>query len=452
MSLTVQIPLGTALNPLQILQSEYALVEIGAKFGVIQKSDLVWHPGMSTAPALRVFCGSEIRTLLMRRLQKVATSMEPGVVIKDFLHSPNTMVYRNLAFSPAPVSADTLNLWHGMTIHPQQGSWLTIQQYLEHILCSSDKNAYQYLRYYLAHMLQKPEEKPGVMIVMLGGQGIGKGTLEEILRKIFAATTLMVSDVDSVVGRFNSCLERAYVVFMDEALFKGDKKSTDRLKNFVTAKHIQIEAKHQPERSIESFHRFFAASNSQHFANTEYDDRRMFYLKVSEQFKGNHAYWKALYKAIHVGEVEAMVYELLTLNLNDFSPGNRPASKELLHQKIQSLPSFERFWFSALWDGEIYELRAFSNSCRHSEWQAGYFWKSKDILEVYEHKSRAERYHTKLNGRDVAETLRKICPSSKLSRKMENGDRASGYELPDLATARTEFAVYLGGAISWPKI
>jgi hypothetical protein len=178
----------------------------------------------------------------------------------------------------------------------------------------------------------------------------------------------------------------------------------------------------------------------------------MFYLKVSEQFKGNHAYWKALYKAIQVGEVEAMVYELLTLNLNDFSPGNRPASKELLHQKIQSLPSFERFWFSALWDGEIYELRAFSNSCRHSEWQAGYFWKSKDILEVFEYKSRAERYHTKLNGRDVAETLRKICPSSKLSRKMENGDRASGYELPDLATARTEFAVYLGGAISWPKI
>lgn len=452
MNTVISMPLGSTLNPLQILQSEYALLEIGGKFGVIQKSDLVWHSGMSTAPALRVFSGPEIKTLLMRRLQTVASSMDPGVVIKDFSHSPNTTVYRNLAFSPVPVATDTLNLWHGMTIQPQKGSWLTIQKYLEHGLCSSDKDAYQYLRYYLAHMLQKPEEKPGVMIVMLGGQGIGKGTLEVILRKIFAATTLMVSDVDSVVGRFNSCLERAYVVFMDEALFKGDRKSSDRLKNFVTAKHIQIEAKHQPERSIESFHRFFAASNSQHFANTEYDDRRMFYLKVSEQFKGNHQYWNELHKAIQAGEVEAMVYDLLALDLSNFVPGNKPASKELLHQKIQSLPSFERFWFSALWDGEIYELMAYSNSCRHIEWQAGYFWKSKDILEVYEHKSRAERYHTKLNGRDVAEALRKICPSATLRRRMENGDRANGYDLPELTTTRNEFEAYLGGAISWPDV
>jgi hypothetical protein len=452
MSAVINMPLGIALNSLQILQSEYALLEISGKYGVIQKSDLLWHPGMSSAPTLRVFYGTESRTLFVRRLQTIASTMEPGVVIKDFFQSPNTSVYRNLAFSPVAVAADTLNLWHGMTALPQKGTWTTLRQYIENVLCSSDKDAYQYFIHYLAHMFQKPEEKPGVMIVMLGGQGVGKGTLEIILRKIFAATTLMVSDVDSVVGRFNSCLERAYVVFMDEALFKGDKKSTDRLKNFVTAKHIQIEAKHQPERSIESFHRFFAASNSQHFANTEYDDRRMFYLKVSEQFKGNHEYWNALHKAIREGEVEAMVHDLLALDLTDFVPGNRPASKELLHQKIQSLPSFERFWFGALWDGETYELRAYSNSCSHSEWQADYFWKSKDILEVYEHKSRAERYHTKLNGRDVAEALRTICPTAKLSRRMENGDRANGYDLPDLATARTEFAAYLGGGISWPDV
>jgi hypothetical protein len=104
MSAVINMPLGVALNPLQILQSEYVLLEISGKYGVIQKSDLVWHPGMSTAPALRVFIGSEIKTLLMRRLQKVASSMDPGVVIKDFLHSPNTTIYRNLAFSPVPVA------------------------------------------------------------------------------------------------------------------------------------------------------------------------------------------------------------------------------------------------------------------------------------------------------------------------------------------------------------
>ena len=452
MSAVISMPLGVALNPLQILQSEYVLLEIGGKYGVIQKSDLVWHPGMSTAPALRVFIGSEIKTLLMRRLQTIASSIDPNVVIKDFLHSPNTTVYRNLAFSPIAVAADTLNLWHGMTTLPKQGTWIMLRQYMEHVLCSSDKDAYQYLIKYLAHMLQKPEEKPGIMIVMLGGQGIGKGTLEAILRKIFAATTLMVSDVDSVVGRFNSCLERAYIVFMDEALFKGDRKSSDRLKNFVTARHIQIEAKHQPERSIESFHRFFAASNSQHFANTEYDDRRFFFLKVSEQFKGNHAYWKNLYTAINAGEVEAMVHDLLAIDLTDFIPGNKPASKELLSQKIHSLPAFPRFWFDALWKAETYHMGSYPSIPIHDEWQAGYFWPTHEIDGAYEYKSRSERYHSKLNGRDIAEALRQICPSANGDRKMISNKRSSGYVLPDLSVARSEFEAYLGGSISWPEI
>jgi hypothetical protein len=452
MSAVINMPLGVALNPLQILQSEYVLLEISGKYGVIQKSDLVWHPGMSTAPALRVFIGSEIKTLLMRRLQTIASSIDPNVVIKDFLHSPNTTVYRNLAFSPLSVAADTLNLWHGMTAVPKQGIWTGLRQYMEHVLCSSDKDAYQYLIKYLAHMLQKPEEKPGVMIVMLGGQGIGKGTLEIILRKMFAATTLMVSDVDSVVGRFNSCLERAYIVFMDEALFKGDRKSSDRLKNFVTARHIQIEAKHQPERSIESFHRFFAASNSQHFANTEYDDRRFFFLKVSEQFKGNHTYWNNLYTAINSGEVEAMVHDLLAIGLTDFTPGNKPASEELLSQKIHSLPAFPRFWFDALWKAETYHMGSYPSTPIHDEWHAGYFWPTHEIDDVYEHKSRSARYHTKLNGRDIADALRQICPSAKDCRKMIVNKRSSGYVLPDLSVAREEFETYLGGPIPWPKI
>jgi len=452
MSAVINMPLGLALNPLQILQSEYALLEIGGKYGVIQKSDLLWYPGMASAPTLRVFYSAEARILFVRRLQTIASTMEPGVVVKDFFQSPNTTVYRNLAFSPVAVAADTLNLWHGMTALPQKGTWTTLRQYIENVLCSSDKDAYQYFIHYLAHMFQKPEEKPGVMIVMLGGQGVGKGTLEIILRKIFAATTLMVSDVDSVVGRFNSCLERAYVVFMDEALFKGDKKSTDRLKNFVSAKYIQIEAKHQPERSIESFHRFFAASNSQHFANTEYDDRRFFFLKVSEQFKGNYAYWKLLYASIEAGEVEAMVHELLAMDLSSFIPGKKPVSKELLSQKIHSLPSFPRFWFDALWQGEVSRIGSYPSTPRYEEWQCGDFWTTNDILEVYEHKSKSERYKTRLTGKDIADALRQICTSAKADRKMMNRERASGYELPDLAIARNEFEVYLGDVITWPKI
>jgi hypothetical protein len=88
----------------------------------------------------------------------------------------------------------------------------------------------------------------------------------------------------------------------------------------------------------------------------------------------------------------------------------------------------------------------------HDEWQAGYFWPTHEIDGVYEYKSRSERYHSKLNGRDIAEALRQICPSANGDRKMIGNKRSSGYVLPDLSVARSEFEAYLGGPIPWPKI
>jgi hypothetical protein len=140
------------------------------------------------------------------------------------------------------------------------------------------------------------------------------------------------------------------------------------------------------------------------------------------------------------------------MDLSSFTPGNKPASKELLSQKIHSLPAFPRFWFNALWQAETYHMGSFPSTPRHDEWQNGNFWPTNEIVDVYEYKSRAERYHSKLNGRDIAEALRQICPSAKDSRKMICNKRSSGYVLPDLVVARSEFEGYLGDTISWPEI
>ena len=114
-------------------------------------------------------------------------------------------------------------------------------------------------------MIQKPEEKPGIMIVMSGGQGTGKGTFFCLLQKIWLKTTLIVSDVDHVIGGFNAALERNYAVCMDEALFSSQKKAMDRLKSFITEAKITVEQKYLPRRSLDSIHRFFAATNHEHF-------------------------------------------------------------------------------------------------------------------------------------------------------------------------------------------
>jgi len=64
-------------------------------------------------------------------------------------------------------------------------------------------------------MLQKPEEKPTVAIILLGGQGVGKGMFYRLIKSIWEHTTLQVHNVDDVIGRFAGSLERSYVVWMD---------------------------------------------------------------------------------------------------------------------------------------------------------------------------------------------------------------------------------------------
>ena len=131
----------------------------------------------------------------------------------------------------------------------------------------SSQEAYDYLIRYMAHALQKPWEKPGVMIIMLGGQGIGKGTLGRIFQKIWSATYIQTNNISLVTGEFNASLERAFIVFLDEALFVGNRKDSDRLKSLVTEPEILINEKYQPARQVRSYHRFIAATNADHFKN-----------------------------------------------------------------------------------------------------------------------------------------------------------------------------------------
>ncbi len=61
------------------------------------------------------------------------------------------------------------------------------------------------------------------MLILIGGQGIGKGTLGRIFRAIWQATYLHVYKTDNVTGNFNGDMERTFIVFLDEALFAGDR-------------------------------------------------------------------------------------------------------------------------------------------------------------------------------------------------------------------------------------
>lgn len=436
---SAETPKPTTMTPLKAIQQQFALINIDGKLWVIDHRNLTEYSSQGSAQKMS-FSNRSDGTMLIRRFLK-AQFPESNLegIERKFFEDPETTCYDGLEFNPTGSTTNRLNLWVGPTILPRAGDWSLIRSFLLDIICDGDDTSYQYLIRFIAHALQFPEDKPGIMIVLLGGQGTGKGTLGRILHSIWSRTFLQVYNIDSVTGNFNASLERAFIVFMDEALFVGDRRASDALKSLVTEPLIQINEKYQPARQTRSYLRFFAATNADHFKNTERDDRRDFVLRLSESRKGDHSYWRELHHSISNGAVEAMVAELLAMDLADFNVRAKPSTAALMEQKLQSLDHVARWWYDYLNGGGNDEDTKWPEFVS-TEWI---------VTAVYD--MAAGRIHRKPSATDIVRVMKKLCPSAVKKQLQKKHHRCRGLALPSLEQARAEFEHYVGGAVPWDQ-
>ena len=351
-----------------------------------------------------------------------------------------------MEFNPKGGNKNYLNLWVGPYRKAKKGEWPTIDAFLLNVICDGDESSYNYLINYIAHALQKPEEKPGVMIILLGGQGIGKGTFGRLMQKIWTSTYLQVSNIDAITGNFNGALERSFIVFMDEALFAGDRKSSDALKSLVTEPLILLNEKHQPARQAKSYHRFIAATNATHLKHTDNDDRRDFVLQVSDRHKDDHHYWNELDYEMNHGGIEAFMHDLLERDLSSFNVRAKPSTAALLEQKLLSLGPIERWWHNCLEYGEFESIDEHGKIATSGKWTD--FHETSSLVKYVMEFSGGKLFR-KPTPKDIVSTLKKICPSITSGQETTGGFRRRGLWLPKLHVARKEFETYIGGSLSW---
>ena len=435
------------VSALSLLQATYALFRSGGEFYVFELKQLS-EVMAGRSSDVEFFKKQNADLLLKRYLENQSIVCDLKITILQFWVNPNTTVFNSVAFSPLPQPSTTINYWIEPTATPRPGNSEILKAYLLNIICDGSQETYSYLLRYLAHMLQRPAEKPGVMIVLLGGQGTGKGTFFRLLNAIWGRTTVQVSDVQEVIGHFNAMLERHYVICMDEALFSGDKKALDRLKSLITEPTCRVEQKYQPARTIDSYHRFFAASNHDHFAHVEQDDRRFVFLRVSDDAKGNHQFFNQLVKAIDDPlVVDALVHELMILDLSQFNVRLKPQTSEQVMQKIRSLKGFSRFWFEVLTSGNLTGRHEFV-----SDWVQAKFISTQVLFNNYiNYDKKAEWYQT-VQQNELTSDLKRFCPSVRYDRQKDQHNRQRrGWWIPDLVSARSEFEAYIGGPVQWPQ-
>jgi hypothetical protein len=437
-----------SIDPLEALQQRFCIIDLNGEVKVLSREQITSAlSGVDDKPIS--FYKKLDGELMMRRcLEALPVSSKPRQIIASFWVEPATIVYEQIAFTPNKTPPTTLNFWIGHTACAKASENTLIQDYLLEVICNGNKGCYDYLVRFLAHMLQFPEVKPGIVPVLIGGQGTGKGVFFQLLRAIWSKTTLLVSDINEVVGQFNAGLERNYIVCMDEALFAGDRRSQDRLKSLVTEPTIRIEQKYQPSRSIESVHRFFAATNHDQFAHIEKDDRRFLMLRVSSLRQQDTDYFEKLCRSFDDGiTLEGFVAFLLKLDLTGFNIRQRPVTTEHSNQKLKSLTGFDRYWYEVLVKGNFGAGEPYSQE----EWDVGRFISTNRIKHLYkDYDPKAGRYEGIQEGY-ISQSVKRLCPTVESKRRLLDREQARGFEMPCIQIARSEFESHFNISINWDE-
>ncbi len=438
-------PLDANAAALMDLQARYALIQMTNGIHLLPEAAMKQRAALGRPVEFSPLKQPDGKLLMRRDLTKDHRQADADKVIATFFVSPATKLYEGVTCDPLDRDKTVYNLWRGPTLKPKKGSWKTIRRFLFNDICNRKKRVYRYLIRYIAHALQKPWEKPGVSITLIGGQGTGKGTVCKILMKIWAATTFQTNRISDITGGFNQALEGKLHIWLDEAAFAGDKRAWEELKSLVTEPNVSINAKHQPVRVVPNYGRIWQATNCDFAAMRDRDDRRDMTTRVSDRHKGDRAYWHKIHQAIDGDhEVPAMMQDLLDLDLTNVDVRDKPDTDELVNQKLQSLPPLHKWWLDRLTRGYIDPSDAGS-------WP-GFISTHILVLEAQTYLSGLPR-HAPCDSRAIWDLLRKVCPDARQVQQSAAGSSPNGRErgaaLPDLFTCRRNFEAYIGGSVSW---
>jgi hypothetical protein len=437
----MNIPISTlALTPsqtaLQLVQKNFSLLRLGGVFYVVDENELRSYFQGNIDHDISFYSDRNAKTLVERFLTNQPVPGVPREIYAQFLVDPNTHVYTEIKFHPKNQAKHVLNLWVSPTIEPINIGCENIIDFIFSIISNGEDLNNNYLLNYLAHLYQKPEEKPGIMVALMSPQGCGKGVFMQILSKIWGRTTLMINDMEAITGRFNLCLERKLIICMDEAMYVNDSAGQEKLKNLITEPTINVEAKHQMPRTVNSLHRFFLATNHEHFLKTSKDDRRLFAIPISDFRQNDHAYFDNLIDIIeNTQELNGFVNFLKNRDISNFNIRKRPKTQIHAMQIIQSLQGVDRWVYEVLNNKKI----------QYIEWNSSFYISLNDLKKAYcEFDTQAQKYKT-IQNEDIKNSFKKLLPQASNHRTADS----RGFNMPDINIARSDFERIVGMTIDW---
>jgi len=342
------------------------------------------------------------------------------------------------------------NMWKGFAIQPKQGSWDLMQHHIHCNISGGDDERYKWMLNWMALGVQKPGLVLGTAPVLRGLPGTGKGVLANAYGHLWGVHYVSITKDDHVSGRFNQHLEGRRFVYVDEAMFGGDRKNAGVIKTMLTEPRIMIEKKGIDPVFLDNHMIFMVTSNERSVVPADIGDRRWQVIEVADTHREDRAYFAAIASQMRSGGYEAMMYDLLE---RDVTKGPDPQktirTPELFDQIIQAQGPVERYLYQVLDDAYLPQPDAPGNGAGITTIAAMY-------VEMKQSQPNAQYVQQTLFGRNISKVfpgVKKVGSGWVITGRDSMGQliigRSTRYHFPPLLASRRAFEVYIGQEIPW---
>jgi hypothetical protein len=333
---------------------------------------------------------------------------------------------------PEVLAGNVLNLWRGFAVEPCKGSWRLLRNHIDRVLAAGDPKAHEYIIHWLAWTVQNPGKPAEAVLVFQGGEGAGKGTLARAMMRIFGVHGLSISDPQMLVGDFSGHLQYCIFLFLDEAFWPGDRRYEGKLKALITEPSCMIHPKFVTPFPVPNLLHMMWATNNDWAVPASHDARRYAVFKVSGERIGDFEYFDALNAEIANGGVEAMLWDLLRMDLGNWKPKFIYKTRALLEQKQLSLHGLDAWIEAILQEGVLPDAYSskYPNRCL-----------SEDLL------ASAQMYDRHTNSSRISKKLKEL-----FNVEPFNNQSARGWIFPPLSVCREIWAARMGGQWIWHRV
>lgn len=314
---------------------------------------------------------------IFRVVDKKTGEIKETKFINEWIDDNSIKLYNRMDFMPYNGTRDLINsnkkedffnLFNGYNKYITTEYNKTIKEEilkpfkeLVYELCGADQECYNYFINFLAHLIQKPNERIPICFILKSKQGVGKNVLLDVIGSIIGkAHYITSSNPKDFFGDYAEGFYRKLLVNINECEGKDTFDFEGKIKSFITEKTITLNPKFVRQTTISNFARLIIFTNKPNPIpiDVRSKDRRFCVFQSTDKYldkKYGTTFWEKLIKHFENPKFIACLYdELNNINLDGIKwKESRPITQAYLDMCKLYVP-IEAMFFEHYIDNESY--------------------------------------------------------------------------------------------------